>query len=431
MTKLAIHGGEPIRKKDFPGYNSFGSEEKKAVERVLDSGVLSKYLGAWSKDFYGGTEVLALEKEWAKKFNVKHALSVNSNTSGLIAAIGALGISPGDEVIVGPTSMAISATAPLFYGAIPIFADIEDQYYCLDPKSVEEKITSKTKAIIVVDLFGHPYNKEAINKIAKKHGIKVIEDCAQAPGATLNGEFAGTFGDIGVFSLNYHKHIHCGEGGIVVTNDDEIAERVALLRNHAESVVAAKGVTNLINMVGYNFRMTEIEAAITREQLKKLDNLVDQRIASVNYLRNKLLQIPAIKGGGQADGAKHVYYALPFNFDSQVAGVNRNTFIQAVRAELQGDCKYREGEGPLIGFGYVKPIYLQPIFQEKIAFGAKGFPFNLGNPDYSPGICPVAESLHNETLIHTTMFGPHFSTHDLDDVANAFFKVWENRNTLK
>lgn len=431
MTILAIHGGEPIRKKDFPGYNTLGQEEKKAVERVIDSGILSKFLGTWSKDFYGGEEVLALEKEWAQKFKVKHALAVNSNTSGLIAAVGAIGISPGDEVIVGPSSMAISATAPLFFGGIPVFADIEDQYYCLDPRSVESKITSKTKAIIIVDIFGHPYNRDAINAIAKKYGLKIIEDCAQAPGASLNGDLAGSLGDVGVFSLNYHKHIHCGEGGVVVTNDDDIAERVALLRNHAESIVAAKEVTNLVNMVGFNFRMTEIEAAITREQLKKLDNLIELRIESVNYLRNKLLQIPAITGGGQAEGAKHVYYVLPFNFNSEIAGVHRNVFIQAVKAELQGDCKYREGEGPLIGYGYVKPIYWQPIFQNKIAFGPNGYPFNLGNPDYSKGICPVAERLHTDTLFHTTMFGPHFSTADLDDVANAFFKVWENRHTLK
>lgn len=431
MAKLAIHGGEPVRNKDFPGYNTIGVEEKKAVERVLDSGILSKFLGAWTKDFYGGEEVLALEKEWAKKFKVKHALSVNSNTSGLIAAVGSIGIEPGDEVIVGPASMAISAIAPLFWGGIPVFADVEDQYYILDPKSIEAKITPKTKAIIVVDIFGHPYNRDAINAIAKKHNLKIIEDCAQAPGATYNGDYAGSLGDVGVFSLNYHKHIHCGEGGIVVTNDDEIAERIALIRNHAESAVGAKEVENLINMVGFNFRMTEIEAAISREQLKKLDKLVEKRIETVNYLRNKLLQIPAITGGGQAPGAKHVYYVLPFNFNSELAGVHRNIFIQAVRAELQGDCKYREGEGPLIGYGYVKPIHLQPIFQKKIAFGSKGYPFNLGNPSYTKGTCPVYEELHSDRIIHTTMFGPHFSNQDLDDVANAFFKVWENRHTLK
>lgn len=430
MSQLAINGGKPIRTVNFPGYNAIGEEEKKAVMRVMDSGILSKYLGAWSKDFYGGPEVLALEKEWAEKFNVKHAFSVNSNTSGLIAAIGAIGISPGDEVIVGPTSMAISAIAPLFYGGIPVFADIEPEFYCLDPKSVESKITSKTKAIIVVDLFGHPYNRDAINKLAKKYNLKIIEDAAQAPGAFYKGDAAGTLGDVGVYSLNYHKHIHCGEGGIVVTNDDEIAERISLIRNHAESIVAAKGVKNLVNMIGYNFRMTEIEAAIAREQLKKLDHLVDGRIPSANYLRKKLHQIPAITGGHADVDCQHVYYVQPFNFDSAVAGVHRNDFIKAVKAELACDVKYREGEGPLIGFGYVKPIHLQPVFQQKIAIGRDGFPFNLSNPNYSEGICPVAERMHTDTIIHTTMFGPHFSTQDLDDVANAFYKVWEYRKEL-
>lgn len=430
MANLAIKGGAPLRTHNFPGYNTIDEAEKKAVLRVMDSGILSKYLGAWSEDFYGGPEVLALEKEWAAKFKVKHAFSVNSNTSGLIAAVGAVGISPGDEVIVGPTSMAISAVAPLFYGAIPVFADIESDTYCLDPKSVESKITSKTRAIIVVDLFGHPYNRDAINAIAKKYNLKVIEDAAQAPGALYDGQFAGTLGDIGVFSLNYHKHIHCGEGGIVVTNDDDLAERISLIRNHAESVVAAKGVKNLVNMVGFNFRMTEIEAAIAREQLKKLDHLVEGRIHSAQYLRKKLQQIPAITGGDPATNCQHVYYVQPFNFNSEIAGVNRNDFIRAVKAELKCDCKYREGEGPLIGFGYVKPIHLQPVFQQKIAIGKDGFPFNLGNPDYSMGICPVAERLHTEQIIHTTMFGPHFSKNDLNDVANAFFKVWENRHEL-
>ena len=275
MEKLAIHGGIPVRASDrlFPAYNSIGAEEKDAALRVLDSGVLSKYLGCWDPDFYGGPEVQAFESEWAKKFGAKYGIAMNSATSGLIAAVGALGIEPGDEIIVSPYSMVISATAPLFYGAIPVFTDIEPEYFCLDPKSVEEKITSRTKAIIVVDIFGQPYDADAINAIAKKHGIAVIEDAAQAPGAYYKGRAAGALADIGVYSLNYHKHIHAGEGTVVVTNDPALAERLQLIRNHAEAVVEEKGVSDLTNMVGYNFRLTEVQAAIGREQLKKLDGL--------------------------------------------------------------------------------------------------------------------------------------------------------------
>ena len=194
MENLAINGGEKVRKKLFPAYKYIGEEEKSAVNRVLDSGILSRYLGCWHKDFYGGSEVQAFEKEWADYFQVKHAIAVNSCTSGLIVALGAIGISPGDEVVVSPYTMCASVTAPLWYGGIPVFADIEEEYFCLDPRSVEKKITERTKAIIAVDLFGQPYNAEAINTIAKKHNLIVIEDCAQAPGAKYQDKFAGTLG---------------------------------------------------------------------------------------------------------------------------------------------------------------------------------------------------------------------------------------------
>ena len=230
----------------------------------------------------------ALENEWASYFHVKHAIAVNSATSGLYAATGAVGIGPGDEVIVSPYTMSASVMPPLIYGAVPVFADIEKDYFCLDPVSVEQRITNLTKAIIVVDLFGQPYDVERINAIAKKHNLVVIEDASQAPGATYKNKFAGTLGDIGVFSLNYHKHIHTGEGGMVVTDNDELADRVRLIRNHAESVVEAKGIKNLVNMVGFNFRMTEIEAAIARCQLRKLKPLLNSRIGNIGYLTKKI-----------------------------------------------------------------------------------------------------------------------------------------------
>ncbi len=430
--KLAINGGDKVRSEPFCAYNNIGKEEEEAALRVLRSGKLSTYLGAWHNDFYGGDEVRSLEKEWAAYFGVKHAISVNSATSGLICAVGACGIEAGDEVIVSPYTMSASAIAPLFYGGIPVFADIEEDTYCLDPKSVEAKITPRTKAIIVVDIFGQPYDVDAINAIAKKHNLKVIEDAAQAPGAKYRDKFAGTLGDIGIFSLNYHKHIHSGEGGIIVTDDDKLADKLQLIRNHAESVIANKGfesVQDLVNMVGFNFRMTEIEAAIAREQLKKLPLLLEKRIENVTYLNEELKKLEFIKTTKIRANCVHAFYVHPLELDAAKVGVHRNRFIEALKAELPRSIM-RDDSDVLMGCGYVKPIYLQPIFAHKIAFGSKGYPFNLSDQTYQRGDCPVCESLHFDKLFTHELMRPPMSKEDMDDVVKAFVKVWENREEL-
>ena len=183
--------------------------------------------------------------------------------------MGACGVGPGDEVIVTPYTMSATATAIIVYNGIPVFADVEMKNYNLDPVSVESRITDRTKIIFVVHIFGHPADMDSIMMLAEKHNIMVIEDAAQAPGAFYKGRLAGTIGDIGVYSLNCNKVIQCGEGGIAVTNSDDLAGRLRLIRNHAEAVIAAgKHVDSLVNMIGWNYRMNEIEAAISREQLK-------------------------------------------------------------------------------------------------------------------------------------------------------------------
>jgi len=434
VDKLAIHGGKPVRTKLFPAYQVIGQQEKKAVNAVLDSGVLSHFLGCWDGLFYGGEQILAFEKEWARYFKAKHAIAVNSCTSGLICAVGACGIGPGDEVIVSPYTMSASATCVLVFNGVPVFADIEPDYFCLDPKSVEERITKDTKAIVVVDIFGQPYNAPAINAIAKKHGLCVIEDCAQAPGARYKGRWTGTLGDIGVFSLNYHKHIHTGEGGVIVTDNDDLAEKMRLIRNHAEAVVEDKGTKDLVNMVGFNFRMTEIEAAIGRCQLRKLKGLVDKRIDHVHYLNKKISKLKGIRSVQVREDAVHVYYDAPFLFDEKIMGVSRNRFLQAVIAELKPMAKH-EAEGVPISCGYVKPLYLQPMYQQQMAFGDKGYPFRSpmykGKINYAKGICPVAEALYEKELFLVGLVYASMTKKDLDDIAKAFEKVYEARETLR
>ena len=371
-----------------------------------------------------------MEREWAAYFGVRHAVAVNSASSGLLCALGAVGLGPGDEVIVSPWSMCVSATAPLFYGALPVFADVEPDCFCLDAADVERKITPKTRAIVVVDLFGQPYDAPGINALAEKYGLAVIEDAAQAPGAALNGAPAGTLGKIGVYSLNYHKHIHCGEGGIVVTNDDGLAERLSLIRNHAEAVVEGKGVENLVNMVGFNMRMTELDAAVARCQLRKLEKLNARRRENVAWLEGRLESIPCLSRPKVRPGGSHAYYVHACLYDEKVAGIPAERFVAAVKAELP-PFALRESEGVKLGTGYVKPLYRLPLFHRRLAIGGEGWPFSLA-PDitYPDGLCPVCERLYAGGIITHEFILPCMEEADLDDVVTAFHKVYELRSDL-
>jgi perosamine synthetase len=434
MPKLAIRGGTPVRTTKFPAYLTIGEEEQEAVRRVLHSGVLSRFLGTWHEDFYGGPEVRAFEREWAAYFGAKHAIAVNSATSALYCAVGAAGIGPGDEVIVSPYTMSASSVAPLVYNAIPVFADIEKDFYCLSADTIEARITDRTRAIIVVDLFGQPYDVTRIDSLARRHGLLVIEDCAQAPGAMFGNRYAGTLGDIGIYSLNYHKHIHTGEGGIIVTDSDELADRIRLIRNHAEAVVEQMGVADITNLLGFNYRMTEVEAAVGRQQLIKLETLVTARLQNVEYLSDQLRRIACLEPARIRPDCRHVYYIHALKFDQAIAGVHRDRFVEAVRAELM-PTELRETEGVKVGCGYVKPLYLQPLYQKRIAYGKAGCPWSCDRynrpTDYSRGSCPIAEDLHENLLITHELMRPPMTQRDLDDVVEAFSKVWENRGELQ
>lgn len=429
---LALLGGTPVRSKPFPAYKVIGEEEKRAAVRVIESGVLSRFLGAWHADFFGGPEVQAFEREWASMTGARHGISVNSCTSGLYAAVGAAGAGPGDEIIVSPYTMAASATAPLIYGAIPVFADIDPESYCISAETIRPKITPRTRAIIVVHIFGQPADMDPIMALANEYGLIVIEDCAQAPFAAYRGRPVGSLGHMGVFSLNYHKHIHTGEGGIVTTNDDRLAERVQLIRNHAEAVVEKKGVMDLVNMIGFNFRLGEIEAAIGREQLKKGAELIARRKKNVACLENRIRGLPGLSMPHAA--GDHVYYAHVFDYDAGITGVSRERIVQALKAELPVT-ELREGDGPLVGMGYVKPLYLMPMFQNQIAYGKSGYPFTSplygGKVDYRKGLCPNVERAHFERVITHEMMRPGMAETDLDDVAAAFHKVWQHIEALR
>jgi perosamine synthetase len=422
MEKLALFGGEKTIPTPFQNYNSIGPEELHAAKEVIESGVLSQFLGAWHEDFFGGPKVREFERQAAEYFGVKYAVTVNSWTSGLVAAVGAIGIEPGDEIIVTPWTMSASATAILHWNAIPVFADIDPETFNLCPRSVEANITPYTKAILVVDIFGQSADMDVLMAIAAKHGLKVISDTAQAPGAFYKGKYAGTLADVGGYSLNYHKHIHAGEGGILVTNDEKIAERLQLIRNHAEVVVEDKGVTDLTNMIGHNFRLGEIECAMGIEQLKKLDGLVKTRQALAERLSEGLKGLKGLCTPVIRPDRTHVYYVYPMVLDVEQLGVGRDQIHAALQAE-----------GVAVGKRY-QNIHLLPMYQKKIAYGSKGFPWKSEvchrDVSYEKGICPVAEELNDSTYLGFGMCVYDLTDLDVDLIIMAFRKVWSNLDAL-
>lgn len=411
-----MFGGSKAIPRAFPPYNPIGRQELAAAEKVIQSGVLSKFLGAWHEDFYGGPKVREFEKAAADYFGVKHAVTVNSWTSGLVAAVGAIGIEPGDEVITTPWTMSATAAAILHWNGIPVFADIDPLTYNLSPDSIKKNISPYTRAIIVADIFGQSADINEIMKLAEQHNLKVISDTAQAPGAFYKGRYAGTCAHVGGYSLNYHKHIHTGEGGILVTDDDLIAERLQLIRNHAEVVVGDKGVKNLSNMVGHNFRLGEIECAIGIEQLKKLSALVKSRQALAAALTEKLQGLPGLKLPYVGTDRTHVYYVYAMQVDVEVTGISRDRLCDALNAE-----------GVAVSQRY-QNIHLLPVYQNKIAFGSKGFPWTseiCRRPvSYSKGICPIAEDLNDKKYIGLGLCVYDLSIEDIKIIVKAFRKVW-------
>jgi dTDP-4-amino-4,6-dideoxygalactose transaminase len=422
-SSLALFGGPKAIATPLRPYVPIGKEEVEAAKKVVESGVLSQFVGAWGEHFYGGPKVKEFEAASAAYFGVKHAVTVNSATSGLITALGAIGIEPGDEVIVTPWTMCASATAILQWNAIPVFADIDPETFCIDPKSIEANITPQTKAVIAVDIFGHSADIDAIMAIAKRHRLKVISDSAQAPGALYKGKLAGTMAHVGSYSLNYHKHIHTGEGGILVTNDDKIAERLQLIRNHAEAVVELKGVSDLSNMLGYNFRLGEIECAIGLEQLKKLKKAVAGRQHAADRLTRGLKGLKGLRTPVVKPDCTHSYYFYPMVLDVKSLGVAKERIAEALKAEgVTG-----------LSTSYAN-LHLLPMYQKKIAYGSKGFPWTSDicrrEVSYKKGICPVAEKFQDVSYMGLFMCMNEMSDAETDSVIAAFQKVWDNLSSL-
>ena len=272
-----------------------GEEEVKAVVKVLRSGVLTTGLGA-------GPTVTEFEKAYADFVKAKHAVAMNMGTGALHSALAAAGVKRGDEVILPSFTFVATAETVVMIGAKPVFVDIDPEAYNISPSSIEKAISKKTKAIMPVDLYGLPADVQQIREIADKHGLLIIEDAAQAHGATCNGKPVGTFADAACWSFYASKNMTTGEGGMLTTNNDEIAEKARLIRTHGEK----KKYTSI--MLGHNYHMTEIQAAIGLVQLKKLPRFVAKRRRNAGRLSERLRKVKSLQLPTEPEGYRHSWY---------------------------------------------------------------------------------------------------------------------------
>jgi len=419
---LALFGGTPVRKTSYPPHITTDRNDIDIVAEVMKEGILSDFEGSNNQWFLGGKYVKNAEAKWASYFGVKHVISVNSATSGLYAAVGASGIGPGDEVITSPWTMTATAAAIVVNNAVPVFADIDPETFCLMPETVEKKITSRTRAIIVVHIYGHPADMDGIMALARKHNLVVIEDAAQSLGAKYKGRQTGALGHMGVHSLNGHKLIQTGEGGMIFTDDDEYANRLQLIRNHAEAGVATGiPVESMVNMIGWNYRMNEIEAALSMTQLDKLALLQEQRNQLERYLTAGIKAFKGLMTPCTKEGCDHTFYRYAIRVVPDQLPVSAHTIVDALNAE------------GLDWYAGYTPLNLYPIYQQQIAFGNKGCPFKCplykGNPDYTLDSMPNVQH-HMQYSLSTENVRPPLSFEDMDMMLEGFAKVYKNLDRL-
>ncbi|MFV0389049.1 MAG: DegT/DnrJ/EryC1/StrS family aminotransferase [Pyrinomonadaceae bacterium] len=343
---------------------TFADEELSAIKKVLDSGTLITTKGTYGKK---------LEEAFAEKLGVKHAFACNSGSAAVHVAIAAVNPNPGDEIVTTSITDMGALTPIVYQGAIPVFADVDPKTLNVTAETIEKALSDKTKAIIVTHLFGNPCEMEAIMNLANSRGIPVIEDTAQSFLATVDGKYAGTIGAIGAFSFQQGKQMTCGEGGIVVTNDDELARRLYLCINKAWGY----GDENPDHyFIALNYRMTELQAAVAYEQLKKLDYSVSQRQKMAALLDERIADIDGIESYKPANGSTMTYWKFCLRVDDEKINDGSVGLAKALKT-------YDVASAPRY---VVKPAYKCMVFRDQNTFGESHFPFNLARPeavDYS------------------------------------------------
>lgn len=395
-SKVMLEPGQPSYGRDYP---IIGEEEIEAVTEVLNSRRLCSLVG---------TRVTEFEQKFAEYIGTKYAFATNTGTAGLQCAVAAAGIRPGDEVIVPAYTFIASATCVSYNQGVPVFVDVDPRTYNLDPEKTKEAITPRTKAIMVVHLYGQPADMDAFREIASDYKLTLIEDAAQAHGATFKDKKVGSLGDIAVFSFQESKNMQTGEGGMVTTNNKELALRSSRLRLFGEVIVKDKPRDYVSYDLGYNFRMTEIEAAIGLVQLRRLDGMNEARIRNAKTLDSGLRRISRsfVTPPFVDPRVKHVYHMYAPKFSEEPEDFNREILIEALRAE-----------GVPVFAWQQMPLQNQPVFKQIVP------------KDYMEKVkTPVAEVLC-KSVLHMYIHPPN-GDELMNEYLEAFKKVFENVGEL-
>ncbi len=445
-ANLALLGGTPVRTKAFSSRPHVDEREVEAVAQTVRDGLFSRFVGSpipgtreglrqTSEElekleapvsFFGGPNVRKFEAAWARAHRVPYAIAMNSATSGITAALMALDVGPGAEVITTPLSFTATATAIVAAQAVPVFADIDRDTLCLDPKAVERAITPYTKAIMPVHWCGNAGDLKAIMEIARAHKLHVIEDAAQAPGSEYDGRMLGSYGAAGIFSFSEPKNVMTGEGGMVITSDPVVAEKCRLIRNHGEAVPMPDDPDDFaLNIVGYNFRMVEATAALGWVQTSKLEMVNQIRKKNYQHLRAGLAAFAGDYLVPQSLSHPETFYGYTaaFRWVRETSGVSRDTVALALRAE-----------GIPVATGVGRLMSDNILFQRKLAYGGGGHPFVLplyrGAVSYDPSKLPNAHAAHDIEYLGLFLMGHPNTPADMDDIIAAFRKIVFGRQAL-
>jgi dTDP-4-amino-4,6-dideoxygalactose transaminase len=405
--RLALHGGTPVRSQPFPAWPVHDETEEAALLRVVRS-------GHWWR--VRGGEVESFERAFAEYHGARYGIAVTSGTVALRIALLAAGLKAGDEVIVPPYTFMATASSVVECNGTPVFVDIESDTYNLDPALVEAAITPRTRAILPVHFAGRAAAMDELMEIARRHDLIVIEDAAHAHGGALNGRGIGSIGHMGCFSFQASKNLNAGEGGIVITNDEALAEECRSIHNFGRR---PGGAWYEHEVMSGNYRMTEFQGAILNAQLARLSDQTDRREANAARLTKRLRDLPGIEPQVRIDAeTKKAYHLYLFRFDESIWGMSRPEFVDAMNAE-----------GIPVTGGYPVPLYKQPVFTGP-DFGPFTGAFEA-NPglDYRNAYCPVAEracASEGAWMLHNVLLG---TERDVDDIADAFEKVYDARST--